>query len=69
MQSFILGISLATDLIILVDKLRAVRSYLPVVEFEPTAPAALALEQAAQELVDILTCPASAPELHNHSLP
>ena len=33
---------------------RAVRSYLPVVEFEPTSPAAIALEKAAQALLTML---------------
>ena len=36
---------------------RAVRSYLPVVEFEPTAPASLALEKAAQTLLTLLAHP------------
>lgn len=36
---------------------RAVRSYLPVVELEPTAPASLALEKAAQTLLDLLFLP------------
>jgi flagellar biosynthesis protein FlhG len=36
---------------------RAVRSYLPVVECEPTAPASLALEKAAQTLLTLLAHP------------
>lgn len=36
---------------------RAVRSYLPVVECEPKAPASLALEKAAQSLLDLLSLP------------
>jgi flagellar biosynthesis protein FlhG len=40
---------------------RAVRSYLPVVEFEPTAPAAVALERAAGALLTMLTRPAAVP--------
>ncbi len=54
---------------------RAVRSYLPVVEFEPTAPAALALEKAAQTLLTLLvarpetipaeTAPAPEQAVHN----
>ena len=36
---------------------RAVRSYLPVVECEPKAPASLALEKAAQTLLDLLSLP------------
>ena len=42
---------------------RAVRSYLPVVEFEPTAPASLALEQAAQKLArhHYLSCHRTCP--------
>ncbi len=48
---------------------RAVRSYLPVVEFEPTAPASLALEQAAQKLLGIITCPAIEPVLSGAPVP
>lgn len=40
---------------------RAVRSYLPVVEFEPTAPASLALGQAAHTLLTLLAHPGSTP--------
>jgi flagellar biosynthesis protein FlhG len=40
---------------------RAVRSYLPVVEFEPTAPASLALNQAADALLAELGKPAAVP--------
>ena len=40
---------------------RAVRSYLPVVEFEPTAPAAVALEKAAGALLTMLAQPAAVP--------
>jgi flagellar biosynthesis protein FlhG len=46
---------------------RAVRNYLPVVEFEPKAPASLALEKAAETLLGLLSLPigsdssASAP--------
>ncbi|OYT24014.1 MAG: hypothetical protein CCU27_06320, partial [Nitrospira sp. UW-LDO-02] len=40
---------------------RAVRSYLPVVEFEPTAPAALALEKAAQTLLTLVARPVTIP--------
>ena len=40
---------------------RAVRSYLPVVEFEPTAPAALALEKASGALLTMLAQPAAVP--------
>lgn len=36
---------------------RAVRSYLPVVEFEPTAPASVALNGAADALLAELTKP------------
>ncbi len=36
---------------------RAVRSYLPVVELEPTAPASLTLEKAAQTLLTLLARP------------
>jgi flagellar biosynthesis protein FlhG len=43
---------------------RSVRSYLPVVEFEPTAPASLALEQAAQALLDVLTSSLPSPVEH-----
>lgn len=43
---------------------RAVRSYLPVVEFEPTAPASLALEKTAQTLLDILIRPMPSPAEH-----
>ncbi len=46
---------------------RAVRSYLPVVECEPTAPASLALEKAAQMLLRIIACP--APVLSETPLP
>ncbi len=46
---------------------RAVRSYLPVVEFEPTAPASLALEKAAQTLLTLLTRP--TPVLAENPLP
>ena len=48
---------------------RAVRSYLPVVEFEPTAPASLALEQAAQLLSGIITRPTPTPALPDSPLP
>lgn len=41
--------------------IRAIRSYLPVVEFEPTAPASAALEQAARLLSGIVTSPIVAP--------
>lgn len=40
---------------------RAVRSYLPVVEFEPTAPASLALNQAADALLTALARPIPIP--------
>ncbi len=40
---------------------RAVRSYLPVVEFEPTAPASLALNKVAEALLAELTRPVSRP--------
>lgn len=40
---------------------RAVRSYLPVVEFEPTAPASLALNQAVDALLTELDRPISMP--------
>ncbi len=43
---------------------RAVRSYLPVVEFEPTAPASLALEKTAQTLLNILIRPMPSPAEH-----
>lgn len=43
---------------------RAVRSYLPVVEFEPTAPASLALEKTAQTLLSILIRPMPSPAEH-----
>lgn len=43
---------------------RAVRSYLPVVEFEPTAPVSLAMEQAAQALLNVLTSPLPSPAEH-----
>ncbi|WHZ21626.1 MAG: ParA-like protein [Nitrospira sp.] len=43
---------------------RAVRSYLPVVEFEPTAPASLALEKTAQALLNILIRPMPSPAEH-----
>ena len=46
---------------------RAVRSYLPVVEFEPTAPASLALEKTAQTLLNILICPMPSPAEHPSS--
>ena len=49
--------------------IRAVRSYLPVVEFEPTAPASRALEQAAQTLNGIITPPAPALGLFENPLP
>ena len=42
---------------------RAIRSYLPVVEFEPTAPASVALEQAARLLSGIVTSPIATPTL------
>ncbi|MCS6316572.1 MAG: P-loop NTPase [Nitrospira sp.] len=40
---------------------RAVRSYLPVVEFEPTAPASLALDKVAHALLAQLARPAPTP--------
>jgi flagellar biosynthesis protein FlhG len=40
---------------------RAVRSYLPVVEFEPTAPASVALSGAAEALLVELAKPAPIP--------
>jgi flagellar biosynthesis protein FlhG len=43
--------------------IRAIRSYLPVVEFEPTAPASVALEQAARLLSGIVISPISTPTL------
>lgn len=43
---------------------RAVRSYLPIVEFEPTAPASLALEKTAQTLLNILIRPMPSPAEH-----
>lgn len=46
---------------------RAVRSYLPVVEFEPTAPASLALEKTAQTLLNILIRPMPSPAEHPSS--
>ena len=39
---------------------RAVHSYLPVVEFEPTSPAAIALEKAAQAFLTMLANPLPA---------
>lgn len=48
---------------------RAGRSYLPVVEFEPTAPASRALEQTAQLLIGIVTRPAQDPLLSEPSRP
>jgi flagellar biosynthesis protein FlhG len=48
---------------------RAVRSYLPVVEFEPTAPASLALERAAQLLIGIMNRPVSAAAPSENPLP
>ena len=42
---------------------RAIRSYLPVVEFEPTAPASVALEEAARLLSGIVTSPIATPTL------
>jgi flagellar biosynthesis protein FlhG len=39
---------------------RAVRSYLPVVEMEPTAPAAQALDKAADALLHVLSRPQPA---------
>ena len=42
---------------------RAIRSYLPVVEFEPTAPASVALEQAARLLSGIVTSSIATPTL------
>jgi flagellar biosynthesis protein FlhG len=48
---------------------RAVRSYLPVVEFEPTAPASLALEQTAHKLLGIITRPAIDPVLSEDPVP
>ena len=42
---------------------RAIRGYLPVVEFEPTAPASVALEQAARLLSGIVTSPIATPTL------
>jgi flagellar biosynthesis protein FlhG len=48
---------------------RAVRSYLPVVEFEPTAPASLALERAAQLLIGIMNRPMPAAAPSENPLP
>lgn len=48
---------------------RAVRSYLPVVEFEPTAPASLALEHAAQALLESITPSPPAAILPENPLP
>ena len=42
---------------------RAIRGYLPVVEFEPTAPASVALEEAARLLSGIVTSPIATPTL------
>lgn len=36
---------------------RAIRGYLPVVEFEPAAPASMALEKTAQTLLDLISLP------------
>lgn len=48
---------------------RAVRSYLPVVEFEPTAPASLALERAAQLLIGIMNRPLPTAAPSENPLP
>ena len=45
--------------------IRAIRSYLPVVECEPTAPASVALEQAARLLIGIVTTPIATPTVRN----
>ena len=42
---------------------RAIRGYLPVVEFEPTAPASVALEEASRLLSGIVTSPIATPTL------